>query len=75
MSASVATRTTSLSSLVICRNVERDEQHEVRRDDDHSRESSEFLSGALASVRHPRKVGVGEVSVRGKVDKAYVLFQ
>ena len=68
--ASVTTRATSLGSLVICRDVEGDEENEVRGDDDHSGESSEFFSGALARVGHPWEVGGREVGVGGEVNKA-----
>lgn len=69
----VATRTTSLGSLVVRRNVEGDKQHKIGSDDDHSRESSKFLSGAFASVRHGGEVGACEVSVRGEVNEAYTV--
>jgi hypothetical protein len=47
----------SLSVFLVGCKVEGDEEEEVRADDAHACESREFLSGALASVRHPLPVG------------------
>lgn len=68
--ASVAAGTSGLGGLVIGRNVERDEQDQVRADDANTSHGSEFLTGTLAHVREPREVGGGEVGVRSEVDEA-----
>lgn len=70
LAASVATRTASLSGFVVGGDVERDEQHQVGRDDDHTSESSKLLASALACVGHVGEVGAGEVGVRGEVNEA-----
>lgn len=56
--------------LLVCSEVETDEQEEVRGDDDHSGDGSELLTSALAHVWHLGEVGAGEVGPRGKVDEA-----
>lgn len=61
-----------LAILLIGSKVERDEQHQVRGENTHSRESSEFLSSALAGIGHRVEVGRGEVGVGRKVDEAKI---
>lgn len=56
--------------LLVCGEVETDEEEEVRGDDNHSGDSSELLTSALAQVGHLREVGAGEVGPRGEVDEA-----
>lgn len=67
--ASVAAGTASLGGLVVGDNVEGDEQNEVRRENAHSSESGEFLSGTVAHVGSPREVSRGEVGIRREVDE------
>lgn len=62
----------SLALLLVCGEVEGDEQNEVRADGNDTRESSKLLARALSSVRHPGEVGRGEVGVRGEVDEAEI---
>jgi hypothetical protein len=59
----------ALSVFLIGRNVEGDEEEEVRADDTDTREGGELLAGAFAMVRHPWKVGRGEVGVRCEIDE------
>lgn len=58
--------------LLVCRNVETNEQKQVRADDGHTGESSELLAGALSVVREVGEVRRGEVGPAGKVDEAEV---
>ena len=58
----------ALAILLVGSEVEGDEQDEVRADNSNTRESSEFLSGAVTRIRHPWEVGRGEVGVRCEVD-------
>lgn len=58
-----------LPLLAVRREVEADEQHEVRANDANTGKRGELLAGAAAHVRHPLEVGRGEVGVRGKVDE------
>lgn len=68
--ASVAAGTSSLGSLVVGGNVERDEKNQVGANDANTSQGSEFLAGALAHVGHPGEVSRGEVGVGGEVDEA-----
>ena len=68
--ASVAARAANLGSLVVCSNVEGDEEQQVRGDDTNTGESGELLTGTLAHVGSPGEVGGGEVGVGGEVDEA-----
>lgn len=61
-----------LAALLVGGKVEGDEEHQVRRQDTHARESGKLLAGAAASVGHVGEVSRGEVGVRGKVDEAEV---
>lgn len=54
--------TRGLAVLLVGREVEGDEQHQVRAENDDTGESSELLSGALAGIGNPGPVGGGEVS-------------
>lgn len=47
--------------LLVCSEVEPDEEEQVRGDDDHSGDSSKLLTCALAHVGHVGSVGAGEV--------------
>ena len=58
------------NGLLVCGEVETDEEEEVRGDDNHSGDSSELLTSALAQVGHLREVGAREVGPRGEVDEA-----
>ena len=58
--------------LLVGSGVESEEENEVAGQDDHAGKRSKLLAGAVAHVGHPGEVGVGEVGVRGKVDKAEV---
>ena len=59
-----------LAVLLVRGEVERDEEEEVRAEDDDARDRSELLAGALASIGEPRPVGRGEVGPRREVNKA-----
>lgn len=61
-----------LSILFISGDIERDEKEEIRAEDTHASERSEFLTSALAGVWHVREVGAGEVGVRSEVDEAEI---
>ena len=61
----------AFSILLVCGEVERDEENQVRTDYAHTSESSEFFTGAVSSVWHPWEVGGGEVSVGGEVNEDY----
>ena len=56
-----------LRVLLIGRDVERDEEHQVRRENTDASKSGELLAGTFAMVGHPGEVGGGEVGVRGEV--------
>ena len=60
-----------LAVLLVRGEVERDEEEEVRAEDDDARDGSELLTRALASIGEPRPVGRGEVGPRREVHKAY----
>lgn len=47
--------------LLVCGEVESDEEEEVGCDDDHSRNGGKLLTSALAHVGHVGSVGAGEV--------------
>lgn len=68
--ASVAARTANFGGLVVCGNVEGDEEEQVRGDDGNTGESGELLTSALAHVGSPWEVDRGEVRVGGEVDEA-----
>ena len=53
----------SLSVLLVCCEIEGDEEKQVGTEDTHARESSELLTCALAMVWHIWEVGGGEVGV------------
>ena len=53
----------SLSIFLVGREVEGDEEEEVRAEYTHAGESREFLAGAFARVWHPWEVGRCEISV------------
>ena len=60
-----------LAVLLVRGEVERDEEEEVRAEDDDARDGSELLTRALASIGEPRPVSRGEVGPRREVHKAY----
>lgn len=59
-----------VSGLLVCGEVEGDEEEEVGAEDGHASECSELLAGAFAVVWHVGKVGRGEVGVGCKVHKS-----
>lgn len=59
-----------LAALLVGREIEGDEEDEVRAEDTNTSEGGKLLTCALASVRHPGPVGRGEVGVGGEVDEA-----
>lgn len=62
-----------LALLLVCGEVEGDEEDQVGAEGDHTGKGSKLLASALASVGHPGPVGRGEVGVRGEVDEACIL--
>lgn len=66
----VAARTTGLDGLLVGSGVEGDEEQEVRAENSHAGERSEFLTSTLTGIGEPVEVGRGEVGVRGEVDEA-----
>lgn len=57
--------------LLVGGEVERDEQNQVRAEDNDTSKGSKLLTSALAGIGHPGEVGRGEVGVRCEVDKSY----
>lgn len=64
--------TRRLAILVVCGEVEQDEENKVRTDNDNPGKCGKFLSSTVACSRHPGKICRGKVSVRGKIDEAQV---
>lgn len=60
----------ALDVLLVCGDVEGNEENQVGSEDRNSRESSELLAGTLAHVRQPGEVAGGEVGPSGEVDKS-----
>jgi hypothetical protein len=63
-----------LALLLVCGEVEGDEEDQVGAEGDDTSKGSELLASALASVGDPGPVGRGEVGVRGEVDEACILL-
>ena len=60
--------------LLVCGEVEGEEEEEVRRDDADAGDGSKLLTSTLAHVGHVWPVGACEVSPRGEVDEACTLL-
>lgn len=69
--ARVPTRPSALARFLVRRQVERDEEQEVRADDGNSREGRKLFTRAAAHVGRPGEIGVREVGVRSEVDEPY----
>ena len=59
----------ALAVLLVGREVEGDEEEEVRANDAHAGEGSKFLSSTLTSIWQPWEVGRGEVGVGCEVNE------
>lgn len=59
-----------LGILLVGRDVEGDEKHQVRSENTHTGKSGELLASTFAVVGHPGKVSRGEVGVRCEIDKS-----
>lgn len=58
-----------LGTLVVCGEVEGNEEDEVGRESRNAGQGGKLLAGALAGVGQEVEVGRGEVGVRGEVDE------
>ena len=56
--------------LLVCGDVEAEEEEEVRRDDADAGNGGELLACALAQVRKMWPVGIGEIGEGGEVDES-----
>ena len=59
-----------LIGLLVCCEVEGDEEEEVGAEDRHASKRRKFLAGAFAVVWHVRKIGGSEVGIGCKVDES-----
>jgi hypothetical protein len=63
------TASRALSILLVGREVEGNEEQEIRADYSHACERSKFFSGAFARIRHPWEVGRGEVGIGSEINE------
>jgi hypothetical protein len=68
--ARVPARSATLARLLVGRNVERDEEQQVRAQNANSRKCRKLFTGTPAHVRCRREIGGREVGVGSEVDKS-----
>jgi len=61
-----------LNRLLVRRDIEANEQHQVRRQDPHASKSRKLLTSACTSSRQPREVRSREVGVGSEVDESEI---